>query len=102
MERDKFMEIEYQTLREEIKQTKDRIFKLAGFGLIGMPSAYSFANIYDIQVLVLSLPIMICTIFLLFLSETRALMRCGTYIKNKLEPNINNNADTRIGWEAWL
>jgi hypothetical protein len=35
-ERDKILEEEYKTLRKEIKHTKDRIFKLAGFGLIRM------------------------------------------------------------------
>lgn len=65
-----------------------------------MPSAYSFAKMYDIQALVISLPAMICTVLLLFLSESRALMRCGTYIKQVLEPHIESSP--KVGWEAWL
>jgi hypothetical protein len=29
-------------------------------------------------------------------------MRCGTYIKNVIEPNIIENKEREIGWENWL
>lgn len=102
MDQIKFIECEYLTLRDEIKQTKERLFKLAGIGLVAVPSAYSLANIYKIQALVLSLPILICTMVLLFLSESRAVMRCGMYIKEKLETFVPENSSTIIGWEHWL
>lgn len=103
MDKNDFLLHEYLTLREEVKETKSRIFKLAGFGIIGMPSGYLFAQTYKIDILIMSLPILICTILLLFLSESRALMRCGLYIKNHIEPELVTSSDTHvIGWEEWL
>jgi hypothetical protein len=79
MDRGTFLELEYQTLQEEIAQTKDHRFKLVGFGFIGMPSAYYLANaidkLPDLEVLVLSFPLLICVIVLLYISESRTIMR---------------------------
>ncbi len=97
-----FLRIEYVSLREEIKETKARLFKLAALGIIGMPAAYSTAKINQIDVLVLSLPLLICAILLLYLSESRSLMRCGSYIKQITENNIEDNTEPKVGWEHWL
>ena len=103
MEKSEFLRYEYLTLREEIKETKARIFKLAGIGIVGMPSAYFFAKAYQLEVLVMSLPILICTVVLLYLSESRALMRCGQYIRTKIEPAIiDTHGICGTGWECWL
>lgn len=98
-----FRKCEYVTLREEIKETKGRIFRLAGLGIIGMPSSYFLAATYEFEILILSLPILICIVLLLYISESRALMRCGEYIKTKIEPEINDNGKKNFkGWEHWL
>lgn len=103
MDQKKFMEYEYLTLREEIKETKTRLFRLAAISLVAMPSFYSVAKIYELKAIILSLPLLICAVILLFLSESRALMRCGTYIKNNIEYRIRNEyKDNDIGWEHWL
>lgn len=103
MNRSEFLKLEYETLREEIKETKSRLFKLAGLGVVGMPSAYSLAQVYKIDVLILSLPILICTLVLLYLSESGALMRCGRYIRVRIEAEITNGAGRGVnGWEHWL
>ena len=86
MENDKFLIQQYISLREEVKETKARIFKLAGLGIVGMPASYFLAHTYKLEILIISLPILICTILLLFLAENRALMRCGMYIKEHIEP----------------
>jgi len=97
------LKLEYCTLREEIKETKNRIFRLAGLGVVGMPAAYFLARTYKIDALVLSLPILICTLLLLFLSETRALMRCGKYIKEEIETATTDENDKMVlAWEHWL
>lgn len=102
MNKEDFLREEYISLREEIKETKSRLFRLAALGIIGMPAAYSTAELYSIDVLILSLPLLMCTVILLYLSESRALMRCGTYIKNKIESGVDGNGDRTIGWESWL
>jgi len=101
MDRTEFMRHEYVALREEIKETKDRIFRLAGLGLVGLPSAYFFAEKYQLTILKLTLPLLICTLVLLYLSESHALMRCGRYIKQVIEPECSPSAACR-GWEHWL
>jgi hypothetical protein len=98
-----FLKAEYGTLRQEVKETKGRIFKLAGLGIVGMPSAYYLANTYHVDVLILSLPLLICTVVLLYLSESKALMRCGKYIRTVIEPEIRGEAaKSPLGWEHWL
>jgi uncharacterized membrane protein len=97
MDKDDFLKMEYCTLREEIKETKSRIFKLAGLAIIGTPSAYFLAKALQMDLLILVLPGFICTILLFYLSESHALMRCGLYIKTKIESEMDNE-----GWENWL
>ena len=88
MDKFEFVKMEYLTLKEEIKETKNRIFKLAGLGVVGMPAAYFIAKTHKIEALILSLPVLICTLLLLFLSESRALMRCGAYIKESIASKL--------------
>jgi hypothetical protein len=111
MRRSDFATLEYPALRKEIEETKARLFKLAGFGIVGLPGAYSVAKIYEIGVLTLSLPILICTIVLLYVSESHALMRCGRYVRHVVESQIVGQDDKPIlgedgrpigGWEWWL
>jgi hypothetical protein len=106
MNREKFLELEYKTLRKEIAQDKDHLFKLAGFGFIGLPSAYYLAHaseaLQNFRMWVLLLPLLIGVITLLYISKSRSVMRCGTYIKEKIEPHIEENLESKIGWEQWL
>ncbi len=103
MNREEFVLHEYVSIREEIRDTKARIFKLAGFGIVAMPTANYLAHTYDIRVITLSLPILICTIVILFLAESRALMRCGKYIREIIEPMMaDDDGHVGVGWETWL
>jgi hypothetical protein len=97
MNKDDFLKMEYCSLREEIKETKSRIFKLAGLAIIGTPSAYFLAKALQMELLILALPGFICVVLLFYLSESHALMRCGLYIRTNIESEINNQ-----GWENWL
>jgi hypothetical protein len=101
MDRAEFVKQEYIALREEIKLSKDRIFRIAGLGLVGLPSAYFFAEKYQLTVLKLTLPLLICTLVLLYLAESHAVMRCGRYIKQIIEPECSK-PDACRGWEHWL
>ena len=103
MDRLEFLKYEYLTLREEIKETKGRIFKLAGLGIVGMPAAYFLARAYKLEILILSLPVLIMVVVLLYLAESRALMRCGRYIKTRIETEIKDSSEKPVGgWEHWL
>ncbi|MGH8559283.1 MAG: hypothetical protein ACRESZ_17915 [Methylococcales bacterium] len=106
LEREKFVELEYQTLREEIAQDKDRRFKIAGLGFIGLPSAYYLyhvgSELQKFHLWVISLPLLVLVIACMYISKSRAIMRCGTYIKTKIETHIKENSKIKIGWENWL
>jgi hypothetical protein len=98
-----FLKCEFEVLRKEIEQSKDRIFKLAIGGIIGIPSGYSIAEQAKLDILSYSLPLLICIIVLLCLSESFAVMRAGRYIRDEIEPNIVDTAERKPeGWEAWL
>jgi hypothetical protein len=98
MKKPEFLKQQYISLREEIKETKSRIFKMASIGIVAMPSFYFLAKAYEIDVIILTLPIIICVLVLLYLSEMNAMMRCGRYIRTMIEPNVENI----VGWEEWL
>jgi hypothetical protein len=101
MNRSEFLKCEFETLRKEIEQSKERLFKLAIGGIVGIPSAYSIAEKVNLEILIYSLPLLICTIVLLYLSETFAVMRAAGYIREVIEPNIVEAAGLK-GWEEWL
>lgn len=101
MKQAKFLKCEYLTVREEVKETKARIFKLAVLGIIGVPSASTIARDYKLDEIILSLPLLVCAFLIYYLSENLALMRCGRYIKQVIEPKMRDEQN-RIGWEHWL
>ena len=96
MEGQEFLKQQYISLREEIKETKTRIFKIAGFGIFVVPAAQYIAKAYQLDIIFIALPLLVIMVALLYLSENHALMRCGYYIKEHIEPKMI------IGWEAWL
>ncbi len=98
MDKSQFLLEQYKTLREEIKESKGRIFKLVGFGMFALPAANFFAQVYTLDIITLSLPILVIVIAFLYLSENHAIMRCGRYIRLHIEPKIEDT----IGWETWL
>lgn len=98
MEKSEFLLQEFLTVREEVKETKDRIFKTMGFGLVVVPASDFVAQSSNIGTITLSLPILVVVVALIYLSENNALMRCGRYIRTVLEPEMAHT----VGWERWL
>lgn len=98
MNREEFLKQQFITLREEVKETKSRIFRALGLGLVIVPASNFLAKEYSVDTLILSTPLLTIVVALLFMAETRALMRCGRYIRTKIESEIEDF----IGWEEWL
>jgi len=98
MDKTEFLKQQYLTLREEIKETKDRIFKTMGFGLVVVPAAHFLSQAYNIDTVTLSMPLLVVVVALIFLAENNALMRCGSYLKDHIESEVEGI----IGWEVWL
>ena len=98
MDKQDFLKQQYLTLREEIKETRARIFKTLGFGLVVVPAANFLAKSFQIDTIMLSIPILVIAVALVYLAENNALMRCGRYIRHHIEPEIKGI----LGWETWL
>ncbi len=98
MNKDKFIELQYSTLRQEIEDTKNRIFQIIVGGSTLIPIAQYFSQKFEITVLMIALPFLVVTTILLFISENNALMRCGRYIREKIECETTDYC----GWETWL
>ncbi len=98
MTRDEFLREQYLTLREEIRETKDRIFKIAAIGLFVAPGGHYLARTMDAGLLLLFLPILVISVAVLYLAENHALMRCGRYIRLHVETEIPD----LCAWEEWL
>ena len=98
MQKAEFLKYQYLSLREEIKETKNRIFHTTGFGLVVVPASQFLSKAYKIDTITLTLPILVVVVALIYLAENNALMRCGRYIKHYIEPEIKDV----LGWEEWL
>lgn len=94
-----FKKAQYLTLREEIKETKSRIFKLVGLGPSILPATKLIAEYSGTNLIYAFAPAFVVTIAMLYLSESHALMRCGRYIRKYIEPDFMANGK---GWECWL
>ena len=98
MDKTEFLKNQFVSLREEIAESKKRVFQTMGFGLVVVPGSHFLAQAYALDTVTLSLPILVIVVSLVYLSENNAIMRCGRYIKQHIEPEINDT----IGWEQWI
>lgn len=99
MDNSSFAREQFLTLREEIKQTKSRLFWISAMGLFGVPLLTIFASQVERERFVaLLVPYFVLVIILMFLAEQNALMRAGRFIRERLE----KDAGAPSGWEAWL
>jgi quinol-cytochrome oxidoreductase complex cytochrome b subunit len=98
MATDEFMKQQFLTLRDEIRDSKARIFWLmilgmalvmvAGYLAAEHPSAYANAAI----------PFLLLGLMLAFVSEQNNIARAGRYLRETVEPRIQG----LVGWEHWL
>jgi len=95
MEKADFLKAQFETLRDEIKETKARIFWILSMGVILIPAAQTVGARYELGFALLGLPIIIIVYALLYLAENHALMRCGSYIRTQVEEAVPEV----IGWE---
>ncbi len=89
---------QYRTLREEIRETKARIFYISAAALFVVPGGQYIARTMDAPLVVAVLPLLVLCIAFLYLSENHSLMRCGRYIRLQIEAPIPDF----MGWEEWL
>jgi hypothetical protein len=111
LDKDKFLELQYNTLRKEIETRQDRHFKLAAGALLILPAVQLLKLLAagpngaaaGIAVpLLIAAPIFVLSLYILYFSEHFAIMRCGRYIKAQIEAPIESAVPTITGWETWL
>lgn len=86
----------FNSLREEILNTRGRIYRALMLGIIGSPVLTYFALKEDTHVMVLLLsPLMILMVLVLYLSEQASMMQAGRFIKENIEQEEGD-------WEHWL
>lgn len=98
MTTDEFVKQQFLTLRDEIRESKARIFWLliismalvviAGYLAAERPNAFANAAI----------PFVLLGLMLSFISEQNNIARAGRYLRETVEPRIDN----LMGWEHWL
>jgi hypothetical protein len=89
---------QFQALRSEIDGAKARMFRIAVLGALGIPVLIYLAEKPDAGFLAPILPFAVLVLSMLFMHEQHSLMRCGRYMRERIEPLIEEGA----GWEAWL
>lgn len=105
MNQSEFLKLEYENLRLEIRHVRARLFKLAALGVLLLPTAQLAVETLKFQPLMYFVPFLVVALALLYLAESRALMRLGSYIKLEIEHRIRRESDEENGfqgWEHWL
>ncbi|MBN1514553.1 MAG: hypothetical protein JXB13_21230 [Phycisphaerae bacterium] len=100
MEKSVFLREQFLTLREETKAIKSRIFWIVVLGAFGVPIITYLATCCGEFAYVLSpmIPYLVIVLIVMFLAEHNALMRCGRYVRERIEPHVDHSP----GWETWL
>lgn len=96
---DEFAKLEYQTLRKEIEESKQRLFLVVAGGISVVTTADYFAVRDNAGIFSLLLPFLVLAFASLFFSQHNAKFRAGRYIRKHIEDNFKGIAP---GWENWL
>lgn len=98
MDTARFQELQYLTLRKEVEDSLNRSFQIMVGGATLIPILVGILGHYSATPILLTLPMMVVVIALLYLNQWNSIMRCGRYIRTRIEPKMMNDQ----GWEGWL
>lgn len=98
VDKTRFQELQFLTLRKEIEDSLNRSFQIMVGGATLVPILVGILGHYTATPILLTLPMMVVVIALLYLNQWNSIMRCGRYIRTRLEPEMTSEE----GWEAWL
>ncbi len=96
MEDKQFAVLQFEALRKEIAATKARLFTTVCLGLVAVPVLTYLSETPGTRFLGPILPFVVLVLTILFVAEENALMRCGRYIRERVESEVEP------GWESWL
>jgi hypothetical protein len=98
MRTDEFMKEQYLTLRDEIRESKARIFWLLIIGMFLVMAAGYLAAEHPNAFANAAIPFLLLGLMLSYVSEQNNIARAGRYLRETVEPQIEN----LVGWEHWL
>jgi len=98
MSNDEFMKQQFLTLRDEIRDSKARIFWLLIIGIVLVMVAGYLAAEHPNAFANAAIPFLLLGLMLSFISEQNNIARAGRYLREVVEPRIEN----LMGWEHWL
>jgi hypothetical protein len=98
MSTDDFIKQQFLTLRDEIKDSKARIFWLLILGMVLVMAAGYLASEHPSAFSNAAIPFLLLGLMLSFISEQNNIARAGRYLRETVEPRIQD----LVGWEHWL
>jgi hypothetical protein len=98
MSTEDFMKQQYLTLRDEIRESKARIFWLLIIGMLLVMAAGYLAAEHPSAFANAAIPFLLLGLMLSFISEQNNIARAGRYLRETVEPRIQD----LVGWEHWL
>jgi hypothetical protein len=98
MDKHDFVLQQFLALRREIESTKKRLFKTLCLALVIIPGVTFLAELPEIDWVGPLVPFVVLVLTILYVADEHGLMRCGRYVRERIEPLIEEGA----GWEAWL
>lgn len=98
MEQQQIVMQQFQALRSEADASRSRLFRIVCLGVVAVPVLMYLAEKAEAEFVAAIVPFVVLVLNMLFMSEEHSLMRCGRYMRERIEPLIEEGA----GWEAWL
>jgi hypothetical protein len=100
----KFLEQQYNALRQEIEQASDRAFKIFAASVLVVPTGLTLGGVASAEKNVLPLikvllPLLLLAFYAMYAAQMFSTRRAGLYIESYIEPRLLNR--TR-GWESWV
>ena len=98
MNTDEFLKSQYVSLRDEIRESKAHIFWLLIVGMILVMSAGYLAAEHPSAFANAAIPFLLLALMLAYISEQNNIARAGRYLREVVEPRIQD----LMCWEHWL
>jgi uncharacterized membrane protein YfcA len=98
MNTDEFLRNQYLTLRDEIRESKTHIFWLLLSGMLLVMAAGYLAAEHPSAFANAAIPFLLLALMLAFVSEQNNIARAGRYLREVVEPRIQD----LTCWEHWL
>jgi hypothetical protein len=98
MATEEFMKQQFLTLRDEIRESKARVFWLLIMGVLLVIASGYLAAEHPSAFANAAIPFLLLALMLSFISEQNNIARAGRYLREAVEPRIEN----LVGWEHWL